>query len=173
MLSTAALPYSLEITPELEEFVTGTLSLAQDASSLVGDGLASCAFSFDAEETDRSRSIILATDNQVIGEPIYSLQEAVDVTADRGIGLYGLFIASGDAYSADAYEQAITNRGGAFYYADDPSAIDAIIDSITSEQAQTLEATHEVVIIERPEAVLWIAVIGVAGIIFIRWRLGA
>ncbi|HLV03749.1 MAG TPA: hypothetical protein VKY79_04115 [Actinomycetaceae bacterium] len=173
MLSTAALPYSLEITPELEEFVTGTLSLDQDASSLVGDGLSSCAFSFDAEETDRSRSIILATDNQVIGEPIYSLQEAVDVTADRGIGLYGLFIASGDAYSADAYEQAITNRGGAFYYADDPSAIDAIIDSITSEQAQTLEATHEVVIIERPEAVLWIAVIGVAGIIFIRWRLGS
>lgn len=109
----------------------------------------------------------------MIGEPIYSLQEAVDVTADRGIGLYGLFIASGDAYSADAYEQAITNRGGAFYYAGDPSAIDAIIDSITSEQAQTLEATHEVVIIERPEAVLWIAVIGVAGIIFIRWRLGA
>ncbi len=96
------------------------------------------------------------------------------IGAPRSVkGQQDLFIASGDAYSADAYEQAITNRGGAFYYADDPSAIDAIIDSITSEQAQTLEATHEVVIIERPEAVLWIAVVGVAGIIFIRWRLGS
>ena len=34
-------------------------------SSLVGDGLASCALAFDAQGQDRSRSIILATDNQV------------------------------------------------------------------------------------------------------------
>src|SRR5690625_5272575 len=100
-----ALFHSPEALDRLEGCVTGTMSLDPNSSSLVGDGLATCAFAFDDSETERSRSIILATDNQVLGEPIYSLQEAADLVADRDIRLYGLFTASEESYST-ANEEA-------------------------------------------------------------------
>ncbi len=158
----------------LEEFVSGTMSLDPNSSSLVGDGLATCSFAFDETDTERSRSIILATDNQVLGEPIYSLQEAADLAAENDIRLYGLFAASDEAYSPEneeAYRQAITENGGLFYHADDPGAVDAIIADIASQQAVELDADPEVVITDRPETVLWLAVAGVAGLILAAWRL--
>lgn len=165
-------------TPEsldrLEEFVAGTMSLDPDSSSLVGDGLATCTFAFDESDTERSRSIILATDNQVLGNPIYSLQEAADLAAERDIRLYGLFAASEESYSPEneeAFRQAVTGHGGLFYNADDPAAVDAIITDIASQQAVELDANPEVVITDRPETVLWLAVAGIAGLVLAAWRL--
>ncbi len=169
-----ALFHSPEALDRLEEFVAGTMSLDPNSSSLVGDGLATCAYAFDDSDTERSRSIILATDNQVLGEPIYSLQEAADLVAERDIRLYGLFAASEESYSPaneEAYRQVVTGHGGLFYNADDPAAVDAIIEDIASQQAVELDADPEVVITDRPETVLWIAVAGVAGIILVGWRL--
>ena len=166
--------YSPESFDRLEEFITGTMSLDQEASSLVGDGLASCVFAFDDTQTQRSRSIILATDNQVLGAPIYTLQEAADLAAERDVRLYGMFAAGEEFYAVEneeSFRQAVTGDGGLFYPADDPQAVDAIIEDITSQQAVELEANPEVVITDRPEAVLWIAVAGVAGIILAAWRL--
>ncbi len=59
--------------PQYAQFTAGTTANLSGAS-LIGDGLASCALQFDAEDTERSRSIILATDNYVSGEPIYTLR---------------------------------------------------------------------------------------------------
>jgi len=165
---------SAEGLRRLEEFITGTISLDPNSSSLVGDGLATCAYAFDEGESERSRSIILATDNQVLGDPIYTLQEAADLAAERDIRLYGLFTASDEAYSVqneESFRQAVTGHGGLFYHADDPEAVDAIIADIASQQAVELEADPEVVVTDRPEAVLWLAVAGVAGLILAAWRL--
>ena len=68
-------------------------------SSLVGDGLASCALAFDAQGQDRSRSIILATDNQVIdpdNEQIYPLPDAAKLLAERKIRLFSIYGADED-----------------------------------------------------------------------------
>lgn len=169
-----ALFHSPEALDRLEEFVAGTMSLDPDSSSLVGDGLATCAYAFDETETERSRSIIIATDNQVLGNPIYSLQEAADLAAERDIRLYGLFAASEEAYSPEneeAFRQAVEGHGGLVYNADDPEAVDAIIADIASQQAVELDANPEVVITDRPETVLWLAVAGVAGLVLAAWRL--
>jgi len=166
--------YSPEAFDRLEEYVTGTMSVDPNSSSLVGDGLASCVYAFPETDTERSRSIILATDNQVLGQPIYTLQEAADLAAERDIRLYGLFTASPQSYTQqneDSYRQAITEHGGLFYHADDPGAVEAIIEDITSQQAVELDADPEVVITDRPETVLWIAAAGVGGIILAAWRL--
>ncbi|HLT84323.1 MAG TPA: VWA domain-containing protein, partial [Phototrophicaceae bacterium] len=169
-----ALVHAPEALDRLEEFVAGTMSLDPNSSSLVGDGLATCAYAFDETDTERSRSIIIATDNQVLGEPIYGLQEAADLAAERDIRLYGLFASSDESYSPEneeAYRQAITGHGGLVYNADDPGAVDAIIADIASQQAVELEAEPEVVITDRPETVLWIAVAGVAALVLAAWRL--
>lgn len=166
--------YSPEAFDRLEEFVTGTMSVDPNSSSLVGDGLATCAYAFPDTDTERSRSIILATDNEVLGEPIYTLQEAADLAADRDIRLYGLFTASPLSYAPqneESFRQAVTGHDGLFYHADDPGAVEAIIEDITSQQAVELEADPEVVITDRPESVLWIAAAGVGGIVLAGWRL--
>ena len=57
-----------------QEAFGGTVNTSINGSSLAGDGLASCAQAFDNQGLERSRSIILATDNQVIdpdNEQIY------------------------------------------------------------------------------------------------------
>ncbi len=169
-----ALVHAPEALDRLEEFVAGTMSLDPNSSSLVGDGLATCAYAFDETDTERSRSIIIATDNQVLGEPIYGLQEAADLAAERDVRLYGLFAASREAYTPEneeEFREVITGHGGLVYNADDPGAVDAIIDDIAAQQAVELEAEPEVVITDRPETVLWIAVAGVAGLVLAAWRL--
>ena len=62
-----------------QEAFGGTVNSSINGSSLAGDGLASCAQAFDNQGLERSRSIILATDNQVIdpdNEQIYPLPDA-------------------------------------------------------------------------------------------------
>ncbi|MFC4554642.1 VWA domain-containing protein [Georgenia faecalis] len=169
-----AVLYDPDDLAELEEFIAGTVSLDQEASSLVGDGLATCALAFDETATDRSRSIIMATDNVVLGTPIYELEEAATLAAERDVRLYGLFAADPEFYSAaneESYRTAVTERGGLFYQADDPEAVEAIIEDVDSQQAVELDADPEVVITDRPEDILWLAVVGVAGLLLLGWRL--
>ena len=76
------------------EAFSGTVNSSVNGSSLAGDGLASCAQAFDNQGLERSRSIILATDNQVIDpdrEQIYSLPDAVDLLSERKIRLFSIY----------------------------------------------------------------------------------
>ncbi|TDE98954.1 hypothetical protein EXU48_01810 [Occultella glacieicola] len=138
----------------LLDFVLGTTGLGDSSSSLVGDGLATCALSFDLTDTERSRSIILATDNEVFGNEIYTLPEAGELVDERGITLHGFYAGEVTATSAaqeKEYRDVVELYGGLFYASDDPGAVDGIIDNITSQQAAELDANPEVVITDRPE----------------------
>ena len=82
-----------------EEAFGGTINNGVNGSSLAGDGLASCAQAFDNQGLDRSRSIILATDNQVIDpdkEQIYPMPDAVNLLAERKIRLFSIYGADED-----------------------------------------------------------------------------
>lgn len=156
----------------LFDFLVGTQGGPGDSSSLVGDGLASCALSFDEAETERSRSIILASDNEVFGSGVFTLAEAAELAGARDIQLYGLFTAGWQSYSAaneQEFRDVIESNDGLYYDADDPSAIPGIIEDVTSQQAVALDADHEVVIIDYPERVLWLAALGVVGIVLLGW----
>ena len=69
-----------------------------EGSSLIGDGLASCIQSFpdtDAGDTQRgdnqrSRSVVLATDNFLSGEPIFTLDEASALATRKNVKVYAL-----------------------------------------------------------------------------------
>ncbi|MEG8105945.1 MULTISPECIES: vWA domain-containing protein [Actinomyces] len=79
---------------DYERAFGGTLTTGVNGSSLAGDGLASCAQAFDNQGLDRSRSIILATDNQVIDpdkEQIYPLPDAVKLLNERKIRLFSIY----------------------------------------------------------------------------------
>ena len=80
-----------------QEAFGGTINNSINGSSLAGDGLASCAQAFDNQGLERS--IILATDNQVIDpdhEQIYPLPDAAKLLAERKIRLFSIYGADED-----------------------------------------------------------------------------
>ncbi|MHB1064303.1 MAG: vWA domain-containing protein [Georgenia sp.] len=146
--------YDAVALADLEQFLTGTVSLAASASSLVGDGLATCALAFDDAESERARSIVLATDNLVLGTPVYSLPEAAALAAGRDITVHGLYASLSDLDSGVArrqMEETVTAGGGLFFEADDPAAVESIIAEISAHEAVELEAQDEVVLTDRPD----------------------
>lgn len=166
-----------DLAEDYMTFVAGTEGVP-DEGSLIGDGLMSCGMLFDESGTDRSRSIILATDNGLYGNPIYTLDQAVTTVTDRQIALYGLYGGSEELRGTDvqlsfttAFTDASTRTGqGGAWTAEDPEAIQAILDDVTAQQATALNGEVKVTVTDRPQP--WVAVVFVGLIVLVlgRWR---
>ncbi len=151
---------------------TGTEVDVQNGSSLVGDGLVSCTRAFDLQDSERSRTLILATDNEVLGNQLFTLPEASEVVGKRGIKLYGLFIDSVLAASPDegGMRKAVEDIGGTFFHASDANAAKTIVEDVQQQDAKELGATPRLIVFDRPGIWPAIALAGVGGILIIGWR---
>lgn len=166
--------YDPQDLDELLEFLTGTEGMGQEASSLVGDGLATCATAFDMDDQDRSRSIILATDNEVFGEPLYTLPEAADLVDEGDITLHGFYAGASTPTSESEkkeFRAAVESNGGLFFASDDPAAVDHIIDEIAEQQAVDLGADDDLIITDRPEKYFLWLVVAIGVYLVAVWRL--
>lgn len=118
------------------------------AASLVADGIAGCALAFPRVDDGRKRTMILATDNEPQGKSIYTLNQAIDLAKQRDITIFGLYAhtpgppAPQDPYdySGDSWQQqkkqlsdAVESTGGQLFDVSDPSSVDTILTSVTSE----------------------------------------
>lgn len=135
------------------------------ASSLIGDGLASCVLGFDNRDQERSRTIILATDNEVVGDQIYSLSEAVEFAVGQNVEIIALYPGNGSTEATLSTEgrelkAVVEAAGGDFYFADDAAAIEGIIELIESTNRTELEGESSVVETDLPETPLKWACIG-------------
>jgi hypothetical protein len=141
-----------------------------NGSSLIGDGLASCVLRFDNPDLDRSRTIILATDNALAGEPIVTLDEATSFAIERSIRVYG--IAPGEMYppEEDDLRTQVRRTGGDLFGAGDTAAGENIVDQVLDDQATSLEGVPELVVIDHPGWPFRIAAIALWGIVFLAWR---
>ncbi len=159
-------------TNEFFQFIAGTETDVDYGSSLVGDGVVSCTQAFDLADTERSRTLILATDNEVLGNELFTLPEAGDAVKTRNIKLYGLFIDSLLAMAPDetGMRQVVEDAGGTFFYANDADAAPTIIDDVQQQDAIELGATPRLVIFDRPGVWPVVALLGVGVIIFVGWR---
>ena len=166
------------------ETFAGTFGDVQ-GSSLVGDGLASCTLAFDAQGQDRSRSIILATDNHVYddyGEQIYSLQEAADLAQQEGIRLFSLYGAdprmldpntskADMARARNELKQVTLDHGGLFYEVDDAEAASGIVTELEADQIKEIGGNTEVRVTDVPQVAaigLLVAVLVLLGLT--AWR---
>jgi Ca-activated chloride channel family protein len=156
------------------EYFSGTLF--GNGSSLVGDGLASCAVRFDSPGTDRSRSVILVTDNLIAGKPVFSLAEAGALAEDEGVRVYGINPGDTEAKSymqnlATEFRTVVEGTGGAYFPLDDPDAIPSIVDRITAEQAAAITGPPELVLLDQPAPWVLAGFLGLAGFFVLAWRL--
>lgn len=121
--------------------VAGTLA-ARAGSSLIGDGLASCVQHFDRPEEDRSRTIVLATDNLLSGDSIYSLPQATDLARAAGVMVYGI-VPLGNRSEATSQLRTQTRRtGGDVLQLDPTSETNTVVisEAVTSQQKKVIVA---------------------------------
>ena len=153
------------------DFVDGTRGIPDEAS-VVPDGLASCGQLFDQAEQDRSRSIIFATDNEVNGDPIFTLQEAVDGVTARDIDLYTFFPGAYECGPECLEELQTTteDNDGELYQSSDPDAIPSIINDIQRTQAVAMGSTPTVVRTDHPTVGFVLTLLSLVGILVLGWR---
>jgi Ca-activated chloride channel homolog len=150
-------------------FVEGT---EEGGTSLIGDGLASCAMRFDDDERGRSRSIVFATDNALAGEPFLELAEAADLVRQRGIRIYALAAADRitDA-DADALRRAADSTGGEFFESGASAPTAEVIAEIGRLEATRLDVPPEVIADDHPTAWIVACVAGLGALLAVGWAL--
>jgi hypothetical protein len=160
---------------ELFAFLRGTWGIID--SSLIGDGLASCVNMFDLlEDTERSRFIILVTDNFVGRNPVVSLMQAAEHARARNIRVYGINPSdwSSEFFTPDTVEEfrrATIHTDGAYYRASEPRAIPDIIAQIQSQEAIKFTGAPRLIESDNPLVATIIIVISFFAFIVIVWRL--
>ena len=143
-------------------------TLAEEGSSFIGDGLASCLYSFPDLETnkERSRMIIFTTDNELNGEPYVTLEEAAGLCKKNDVRVFA--IAPENVTDESTFKRAIESTDGGYYKSTSSNAYDQLTADIkktgTSAMAQT-----ETVITDQPKA-LFIGLVVCMGIYFLLSR---
>ncbi|MFF1879915.1 VWA domain-containing protein [Pseudarthrobacter sp. NPDC058196] len=154
--------------PGSSGFLDGTWS--GRGSSLIGDGLASCLNSFQgapgagAAGPQRSRSVVLATDNFLSGSPIMTLDQAAQLAKDRSVHVYALNPGDVD-YGAGADQPgarlraAAESTGGSYYALDSPDAVAGIVAGVEKTETAAIQGAPRAVVTEVPGVPLGAAVL--------------
>lgn len=155
-------------------------------SSLIGDGLASCVNGFpdtgaaEAGEADadqrRSRSIVLATDNYLSGDPIFTLEQAAALAKERDVPVYALNPGDFDYGPGPGQPGAMLRAvaeasGGAYYRLDSPEAVADIVRSVQETEATAMKGAPQAVVSDRPEMPLALALLSGLVLAGASWRL--
>ena len=124
-------------------------------SSLIGDGLASAAYSFSNLDEERTRIVIFSTDNEVEGTPLVTLSEAADICVDNNVIVYGI----GTSRMLDECEEdmrsAITKTGGKYYRQNESGSMKQIVDDINTTGENLVQGNKEVREEDHPEKVFF------------------
>nr|WP_246284195.1 VWA domain-containing protein [Nocardioides perillae] len=110
--------------------------------SQVGDGLVSCVQRFDALDQRRGRTVVLATDNDPLGPPLYDLSEAAAYAVARDVVVHAVGPDALTGPRRSALERAARRTGGTLSLLDAGStsdAADAVVAAIARQEARRLE----------------------------------
>ena len=121
---------------------------AVSGASLIGDGIVSCVNRFDRPASERTRAVIVSSDNAPRGTPVYELAQAADYAANRKVRVYGLGATAlaqpEHAAARQGFADAATVTGGRFVVVNDQAAAQ-VADRIDSlEQARAMESPRQV-----------------------------
>lgn len=155
------------------DLVAGTYG--ENGSSIIGDGLASCVSRFDRLDSKRSRSVILATDNYLAGNPIVTLAEAAAFAKSKQVRVYGINPAdySSSYYvdkTAKEFHDQVLSTGGDYYKLDDRSSVDSIISKIGEQEATRFKGSPQIVTTDQPAVFIILALVSSSFLIFTAWR---
>jgi Ca-activated chloride channel family protein len=144
-------------------------------SSRVGDGLAGCILQFDKPEAERSRTIVMGTDNHSGPDSLITLQQAREHAVDRGIAVYGLNPDHDEGGRTSVeYQREMEATGGAYYptetEADSRAVVAGIVRSVMSDPATVIVDSPIRTTTDHPEPAIWLLVAGTALLLLLVWR---
>ncbi|MBB2984912.1 VWA domain-containing protein [Terracoccus luteus] len=150
--------------PEYDSFFAGTFN--GRGTSLIGDGLATCVTSFDRVDTQRARSVVLATDNHLAGRPLVEVDEAGRLATSKGVRVYGLNPQE-DGLDSEAAEMrtVVTATGGRYFAMGDEGAIGSIVSSVQAQEASLIDSAARALYTDSPTLPIAFAGLGLAGVI--------
>ncbi|MGX1792168.1 VWA domain-containing protein [Microbacterium sp. NPDC055312] len=155
---------SFDYADETPEHWVGTLN--GPGASLIGDGLAACTMRFDHQDDERSRSVILATDNELAGASILTVEEAAQYAKSQQVRVFALNPVQGkDAEVSAQLADAAKLTGGQSYALRATTTVGDIIAEIQKQEATTLKGQAQVILVDSPN--LWIALMLVAVLGFV------
>src|SRR5690606_15703243 len=129
---------SFDYRDQTPEHWVGTLN--GPGASLIGDGLAACTMRFDHADDERSRSVILATDNELAGASILTLEEAAQYAKSKKVRVFALNPVQGkDAAVSAQLAEAAELTGGRSYALRDTTTVSDIIAEIQKQEATALK----------------------------------
>jgi len=151
--------------------VAGTEAV-QSGSSLIGDGLTTCVDQLGTGEGRPSRTVVLATDNEVAGDAVYTVPEA-GATAERsGVMVFAVMPESEHPAQVDEL-RTVTQRTAGDVLVIDPGAatnVARISSAIKAQQRSALlRQPHQ-----RSFDLIWpgalLLLLGLAGSLIAVWR---
>lgn len=160
---------SFDYTDETPEHWVGTLN--GPGASLIGDGLAACTMRFDHADEQRSRSVILATDNELAGASILTLEEAAQYAASKKVRVFALNPVQGkDAAVSAQLAEAAELTGGRSYALRETTTVSDIIAEIQKQEATALKGQAQVVLVDSPNLAIALTLLSVLGFLLLLWR---
>lgn len=165
----ASIRSSFDYEDDIPEHWVGTLN--GPGASLIGDGLAACAMRFGDLEEERSRSIILATDNEVNGASSVTLEEAAGFAGAHGIRVFAINPVDGDNIDiSEELVRAAELSGGASFALRGTTTVADIIVEVQREDASELRGQAQVIWTDRPDNWIAILLLAVLSLVLLLWR---
>jgi Ca-activated chloride channel homolog len=156
------------VTNDTPEHWVGTLN--GTGASLVGDGLAACALGFDHQGTERARSIILATDNEVNGAESITLPEAAAYADSLGVRVFTIDPTTGDAATSVGLQEASLVTGGSYFNLRDTKTVESVVAEVQAEDATMLDGEPRIVRTDAPGPALALLAVAALALVIVVWR---
>ena len=133
---------------------------ADNRASQLGDGLASCLQRFDGLEERRGRAVVLASDNDPVGRPVFSPAEAAQRAARDEVVVYGLGTPNMTPDGSSTFEAAVEATGGSLTILGQGD-VGEVVEGIQRLERTRIAERPEVVTVDDPEPALSVVVVGV------------
>ncbi len=140
-------------------------TLAEHGSSFIGDGLASCLYSFPdlKENTERSRLIVFTTDNELNGTPIVTVEEAAALCKKNDVKVFA--VTPENIVDEASFAKAMNSTGGGFYEVSSSKVFDKLVSDIKKTDTSVMEDVKTVVT-DQPQ-MLFICLLVFMGVYFV------
>lgn len=147
------------------DFFTGVETPAGTAGQVaqVGDGLVSCVQALGRGDGVRGRAVVLASDNDPVGRPEFTLSQAADQAVRASVVVYGIGTPHAAATPARlrGLATATESTGGTFLTVGrDDNAVDTVVRGVHQRDRARMATRPTAVVTDAPLAPLLLATAG-------------
>jgi len=156
------------------KLTNGTLAGFSSGTSLTSDGLTSCVQHMGNTNQLRSRSIILATDNEVNGKPVVGMTQAIALAKEKNIRVFVIDPGVSDSKLAADHAQlklVASQTDGQYYTLKDDNTVNALVDDISKQAPEKFLGLPQPAINDNPKPFLFAAVLLTIAWLILLWRL--